>query len=127
MLHLVLFLYFNQSLLICLNADEVFVKDALTPGSQLLQMVAEKLNIEDVPWIQNWRRLAHQLEIPSDVYRGFDESTSQRKSCTREVLQWLVVQKPPITLFHIVEALEKIQRNDAIQIITQQFPDTVGE
>lgn len=109
------------------NTDEVLVKDALTPGSQLLQMVAEKLNIEDVPWAQNWRRLAYHLAIPSDLYRDFDMSTAQRKSCTREVLQWLVVRKPRITLFHIVAALEKIQRNDAIQVITQQFPDTVGE
>ena len=44
-----------------------------------------------------------------------------------EVFRWLVVHFPDITLIDIIMALEKIQRNDVIQIITQHFPDTVSE
>jgi len=99
----------------------------MIPGSELLQTVADELNIDDLPWTPNWRRLAYHLKIPSNVYQEFDGSTAGRKSPTKEMLQFLVQRTPNITLIDIVEALEKIQRNDAIQIITQQFPETVGE
>ena len=99
----------------------------MIPGSELLKTVEDKLNIDHVPWAQNWRQLAHHLKIPSKVYQEFDGSTAERKSPTKEVLQLLVQRTPGITLIDIIEALEKIQRNDAIQIITQRFPETVGE
>ena len=99
----------------------------MTPDSELLQKVADKLDIDHVPWASNWRKLASYLDIPSDVYLGFGDTTAQRKSPTKEMMQWLVARRPDITLTEIVEALEKIQRNDAIKIITREFPDTVGE
>ena len=98
----------------------------MPPGSELLQMVANKLDTEKVPWEKNWLQLAYYLQIPSDVYRGF-ETREQRKSPTMEVFCWLVVHFPDITLIDIVKALDKIQRNDVIQIIMQHFPDTVSE
>ena len=98
----------------------------MPPGSELLQMFANKLDTEKVPWEKNWLQLAYYLQIPSDVYRGF-ETREQRKSPTMEVFRWLVVNLPDITLIDIIMALEKIQRNDVIQIITQHFPDTVSE
>ena len=98
----------------------------MTPESELLQTVAGKLNVEQVPVVQNWRHLAHHLGIPHDVYREFDR-TEPRKSPTKEVMQWLKARSPDITLVDVVKALDKIQRNDAIQIITEQFPDTVGK
>jgi len=97
------------------------------PGSELFQTVEDKLNIDPVPWAQNWRQLAHHLQIPSYVYQEFDGSTAEQKSPTKEVLQLLVQRTPELTLIDVIEALEKIQRNDAIQIITQRFPSTVGE
>jgi len=42
-------------------------------------------------------------------------------------MQQLVARRPGITLKDLVKALEEIQRNDVIQIITRQFPETVGE
>ena len=99
----------------------------MKPGSPLLQTVADELNISHVPWAKNWRHLAYHLEIPSDVYQEFDGSSAQRESPTREILQWLVVRTPNIVLSDVVKALDKIKRNDAIQIITREFSDTVGE
>ena len=99
----------------------------MTPGSELLQMVADKLNIDDAPWTQSWRKLAYRLEIPSDLYREFDESSGRRTSPTKEVMRWLTVRSPEMTLIDIVKALDKIQRNDAIKIITEKFPDAIGE
>ena len=98
----------------------------MPPGSELLQMVANKLDTGNVPWEKNWLQLARYLQIPSHVYQGF-ETREQRKSPTMEVIRWLVVHSSDITLIHIVKALEKIQRNDVIQIITQHFPGTVSE
>ena len=98
----------------------------MPPGSELLQMVANKLDTEKVPWGKNWLQLAYYLQIPSHVYQGF-ATREQRKSPTMELFHWLVVHFPDITLIDIVKALEKIQRNDVIQIITQHFPDTVSE
>ena len=111
---------------ICFNSDEAILKDVMKPDSELLQTVADKLDIDQSPWAGNWRKLAYYLNIPSGVYLGFGETTTQRKSPTKEIMQWLVARKPNISLFDIVEALEKIQRNDAIQIITQHFPESVG-
>ena len=98
----------------------------MIPGSDLLQTVEDKLNNDQVPWVQNWRQLACHLRIPFEAYNEFDVSTGPQ-SPTKEIMQWLVVRAPDITLVDVVNALEKIQRNDAIQIITQQFPDTVGK
>lgn len=99
----------------------------MTPGSELLQMVADKLNINPVPWTQNWRNLAYHLEIPSDLYQEFDESSGRRTSPTKEVMRWLTVRSPEMTLIDIVKALDKIRRNDAIKIVTETFPDAIGE
>ena len=90
-------------------------------------MLEERLNVDRVPWAKNWRQLAHNLNIAREVYDEFDETTRQRKSPTKEMMKWLVGRDPDITLTDIVEALEKINRNDAIQIITQHVPHSLGE
>ena len=90
----------------------------MTPGSKLLQGMADKLNRE-ISVIKDWRHLAFELEVPVDI--------RQAKSPTKEVMKWLVSRRPDMTLKDVVKALDKIQRDDAIQIITRQFPDTVGE
>ena len=107
--------------------DEVRVKDVMTPESKLLEMVADNLNTDPVPWTQNWRNLAHLLEIPPDLYQEFDESPGRRTSPTREVMRWLTVRSPEMTLIDFVKALDEIRRNDAIKIVTEEFPDAIGE
>ena len=89
--------------------------------------MAVELNREDVPGVKNWSHLACRLKVPNDVLREFQGESTVRKSPTKEVIQWLAGQFPKMTLIDLVHALEKIQRNDAIQIITKQFPDAVGE
>ena len=98
----------------------------MTPGSELLQTVTDKLNRE-IPGVEDWRHLACKLDVPIDMRQAFGGSGQKRKSPTKEVMQWLVARFPDTTLKDVVKALDKIQRNDAIQIITRQFPDTVGE
>lgn len=105
--------------------EETLLKDIITPESEILQVLEEKLNFDDVPWAKNWRQLACNLKIPREVYEEFDGTSRQRKSPTREMMKCLVGQDPGINLTDIVEALEKIKRNDAIQIITEHVPDTV--
>ncbi len=100
----------------------------MTPGSELLQIMADKLNRE-VPGVQNVTDLAFKLEVSVDVRRELaGESTGKKgKSPTKEVLEWVAIRFPDTTLVDVVKALDKMQRNDAIEIITKQFPETVGE
>ena len=86
-----------------------------------------ELNREDVPGVKNWTHLASTLDVPYDVLREFQEDSTIRKSPTKEVIQWLTDRFPNTTLIDLVQGLRKIQRNDAIQIITKQFPDAIGE
>ena len=109
-----------------LSQGEGLVRDVMPPGSELLKIVADKLDTESGPWENNWRQLAYHLNIPPDVYQGF-ETKEPLKSPTKEVMRWLVVDSPDKTLTDIVKALENIQRNDAIQIITRHFPETISE
>ena len=108
------------------TADGASLKDVMTPGSELLQTMADKLNRE-IPGIKDWHHLACKLEVPADIRQAFGGVGPNGKSPTKEIMQWLVARFPDMTLKHVVKALDKIQRNDAIQIITRQFPDTVGE
>lgn len=118
-----------RHLLFYLHSDEVLLKDVITPGSELLEKMAVELNREDAPAVKNWSHLACKLDVPLDVRQDFAGETTgpKGKSPTKEVMQWLVARFPDTTLVDIVKALDRIQRNDAIQIITEQFPDTVGE
>ena len=116
-----------MSLIFCFTTDELLIKDVITPGSELLQTMAVELNREEVPGVKNWRHLACKLEVPSDVLQEFSGESTAKRSPTKEVIQWLSGRFPDTTLSHLVQALEKIQRNDAIQIITKQFSGTFGE
>ena len=113
-------------IIFCFNSDGLLIKDIITPGSELLQTMEVELNREDVPGVKNWKHLACKLKVPNDVLREFAGESTVRKSPTKEVIQWLADRFPDTTLIDLVQALEKIQRNDAIQIITKQFPDAVG-
>ena len=106
----------------------MLLKDVMAPGSELLQLMGEKLNREQ-PGVKNVTNLVSKLEVPVDVWRELvGESTGRKgKSPTKEVLEWVSIRYPGTTLIHVVKALDMIQRNDAIEIITKQFPETVGE
>lgn len=109
------------------NSDELLIRDVITPGSELLQTMAVELNREDVPGVKNWKHLACKLEVPSDVLQELSGESTAKRSPTKEVIQWLGGRFPDTTLSDLVQALEKIQRNDAIQVITKQFSGAFGE
>ena len=94
---------------------------------ELVETMAENLNREEVPGVKNWIHLAIKLNVPDDVRQEFGATEQKRKSPTKEVIQWVAVNLPEKTLSDVANALDRIQRNDAIQIISKQFPDTVGE
>ena len=104
----------------------MFLKDIVTPGSELLQAMADKLDHE-ISGVMDWRHLASMLHVPLDVCHAFGRLGSKDKSPTKEIMQWLVARFPDTTLNDVLKALNKIQRYDAIHIITSQFPDTLGE
>ena len=108
------------------TTDGASLKDVMTPGSELLQTMADRLNRE-IPCVEDWRHLASKLDIPVEIRQAFGGLGPKGKSPTKEVMQWLVARFPDTTLKDVVKALDRIQRNDAIQIITKQFQDTVGE
>ena len=99
------------------------MKDVMTPGSQLLQKMADRLDLKS-PVIKDWRHLACKLDVPVYVHRALEQ---KRKSPTKKAMLWLAARHPDTTLKDLLKALANIQRYDAIQIITEQFPDTIGE
>ena len=107
-------------------SDELLIKDVITPGSELLQTIAVDLNREEVPGVKNWRHLACKLEVPRDKLQEFSGESTAKRRPTKEVIQWLCVRFPDTTLNDLVHTLEKIQRNDAIEII-KQFAGAFGE
>lgn len=115
-----------MSLILCFNSDELLIKDVITPGSELLQTMAVDLNREEVPGVKNWRHLACKLEVPRDVLQEFSGESTAKRSPTKEVIQWLCGRFPDTTLIELVDALEKVQRKDAIKII-KNFSDAFGE
>ena len=98
----------------------------MIPGSEILQTMADKLDRE-ILGIKDWHHLAYELDVPVDIRRALGGVGLNGKSPTKEVVQCVVARFPDTTLKDVVKALEEIQRYDAIQIITRQFPDTVGE
>ena len=99
------------------------MKDDTTPGSELLQTMAGKLDPE-IPEIKDWHHLAYNLDVRVGMLQAF---SGLGQSPTKKLMQLLVSRLPGMTLKDLVKELEKINRNDAIQIITRQFSDTVGE
>lgn len=108
--------------------DEVLLKDIMIPGSEFLQTMADKLN-RVVPAVENWKHLAFKLEIPNEEIRKFGSMTTEpeRTSPTIEVLKWVAAKFPDTRLTDVVRALDRIQRNDAIKIITEEFIDSVDQ
>ena len=68
--------------------------------------------------------LRPQMKIPADVREAFADVKQIRKSPTKEVLEWLAAHSPEKTLRDVAKALDEIQRNDALQIISKHFLDT---
>ena len=109
------------------TADDALLKDVITPGSELLEKISQELNRDDNIGVKNYVHLARKLEVPAEILRQFADVQQCRKSPTKEVLEWVAARFPETTLSDIAQALEKIQRNDAIQIISRHFPNTIGK
>ena len=113
------------------SVDDMLLKDIITPGSELLERLALELNREENSGLKNWMHLALKMEIPAEVLRAFADvkqiTPTKSKSPTKEVLEWVAAQFPEIALSDVEKALDEIQRNDAIQIISKHSPNTVGK
>ena len=108
------------------SVDDMLLKDIITPGSELLERLALELNQEENPGVKNWTHLAWKMEVPADVRREFADVKQVRESPTKEVLEWVAAHFPEKALSDVAKALDEIQRNDTIQIISKYFPNTVG-
>lgn len=62
--------------------------------------------------------MAWKLGIPYEDYIGY-ETREGKPSPTREVLDKVVTVRPMITISDIVQALEKIERRDVIEIFKE--------
>ena len=100
----------------------MFLKDIITPGSELLERLVLELNREENPEVKNWKHLAWKMKIPADVRRSFADVKLIRKSPTKEVLEWVAAHSTEKALNDVAKALDEIQRNDAVQIISEYFP-----
>ncbi|XP_022802850.1 uncharacterized protein LOC111340292 isoform X2 [Stylophora pistillata] len=105
--------------------DDVLLKDLITPGSEFLERISQDLNRDDNIGVKNCVHLACQFEVPADVRRELSDIKQRRKSPTKEILEWVAARFPEKTLSYVAKALDEIQRNDAIQIISRHFPDAI--
>lgn len=93
------------------------MKDVIKPESDLLRKISNGLN-RKVVGTGDWRNLAYKLDVPREVYKEFESPQGQEKpSPTIEILNWVVGEKPGITIAIVVEVLESIQRMDVIEEI----------
>ena len=104
------------------SVDDMLLNDIITPGSELLERLALELNREENSGLKNWTHLALKMEIPAEVLRAFADVKQIRNSPTKRVLEWVAAKFPEITLSDVAKALDEIQRNDAVQIISEYFP-----
>ena len=109
------------------SVDDMLLTDIISPGSELSERLVLELNREENSVVKNWTHLAWKMEIPADVRRGFADVKQIRKSPTKEVLEWLAAHSPEKALRDVAKAIDEIQRNDALQIISKHFLDTFGK
>ena len=110
----------------CFFVDDLLLKNIVTPGSKLLERLAQELNRGENSGVKNWRHLAWKMEIPADVRRALADVKQVRKSPTKVVLKWVAAHFPEKALSDVEKALDEIRRNDAVQIISNYFPNTIG-
>ena len=107
------------------SVDDKLLKDIIIPGSELLERLVLELDREENSGLKTWTHLALKWEIPAEVLRVFavqQMSLIKLKSPSKKVLEWVAAQFPEITLSDVAKALDEIQRNDAVQIISEYFP-----
>ncbi|CAH3138407.1 unnamed protein product [Pocillopora meandrina] len=93
------------------------VKKVIVPESSLFRKISCDLN-RRVPGTGDWKTMAWKLGIPYEDYIGY-ETREGKPSPTREVLDKVVTVRPMITISDIVQALEKIERRDVIEIFKE--------
>ena len=93
------------------------MKKVIVPESNLFRKISCDLN-RRVPGTGDWKTVAWKLGIPYQDYIRY--ATSEGKpSPTREVLDKVVTVRPMIPISDIVQALEKIERRDVIEIFKE--------
>ena len=97
------------------------------PRIETLRKLALELNREENHEVKNWTHLAWKMKIPADVRGAFADVKQIRKSPRKEDLEWLAAHSPEKALRDVAKALDEIQRNDALQIISKHFSDTFGK
>ena len=94
----------------------------MASGSDLPRLIGEHLYAPS--GITHWRQLGEQLEIPFEAYK--DRCYGYGKSRVEKVLN-VLAEDSDATLWDVVEALRRMGRIDAIEMIAQDFPDVMGE
>ena len=104
------------------SVDDMLLEDIITPGSELLKKLALELNRKENFLVRNWTHLALIMDLPADERRALADVKQIRNSPTKEVLEWVAAKFPETALRDVAKALDEIQRDDAIQIISKYFP-----
>ena len=114
--YVIAFRYIDSSLLV----------DSIRPDSDILDEMEKQLN-RNIPDVGNWRVLARRFNIPHEIYDDFEPRESGQRSPTKLMLEWLARAREGITIRDVINGLEKIERNDAIEILTDHYKSVIGE
>lgn len=111
----------NIGILFRCTADEVSLKEVITPGSETLQTMGDELvcEITDVA-------LACKLHVSVDMCLAFGGLGRKEKIPTKQIIQQLVPRVCDTTSNDVVLALDKILHNDVLLLLARRFPDSVS-
>lgn len=99
------------------NQDK-FMKDVIDLDNEYMDAFYVHLN-KIIPAVDNWRHLAAAFGIPRDIYNDFDPK--EPTSPTKQLFEWLFVDRAELTLDQLCSALKCIKRNDLVGDVRKYF------
>lgn len=99
------------------NQDKL-MKDVIDLDNEYMDAFYVRLN-KIIPGVDNWRQLAAAFGILRDIYNDFDPK--EPTSPTKQLFEWLFVDRTELTLDQLCSALKRIKRNDLVEDVRKCF------
>lgn len=109
---------FFQFTVDCNQVHDKFMKDVIDLDNEYMDAFYVRLN-KIIPAVDNWRHLAAAFGIPRDIYNDFDPK--EPTSPTKQLFEWLFVDRAELTLDQLCSALKCIKRNDLVEDVRKYF------
>lgn len=112
----VIFEHFLHFILLSIVSEEI------QKNKFLEDMLVCKLDRTAHRCIRNWEHLACTQQVNAPLETRLRCKLISRGSCTRTLIEFLVVEKGDKSVQDLVTALVKIRRNDVVKMIREVYP-----